>query len=1001
MKNSNIKNIKRYEKLYSELETLRVQIDSALASIIARAKKSRESQKSVFKNQVGNLGQLIIAIDKMLEKKESRSIAKKFKSASNRLVAKVVSRVTKQDNISQLENHAKAVLKEMFMMSIRGENDYDTAVLDQEFEDLSPKKRRNSDMAIDYKKKQWGIRRIVLDGIQNHVDAKGNVWCQCLIDGNWVNVGLAKFHRDKIKAVRFVDDGETGYPYERMLVLDSTKADDQSTVGENGEGLKLIALAALREGLDMYCESRNWRGTPVAFPYIVDKIAGKKKTWYGVDVQESESMSIRGSRTFFMNPSKNFLYEILNIKSNVLQLNSEEEKRVVFRNKHIEVLDNGGGKLYNKGFFIQEGRVALSYNFSDIEINTDRNYINSDWIRKINDYVWRSDELSVDFVGIFLRRSNEMAIEGKHYSQQDFIRLDSLTDQNKAIIQQAFIKEFGEDACIDSGWKIPEGSEPLPKIVKFNTEVNDCLVKAGIKTTKDIQPPYHEEHLSTSFVVEENAYWGAAEIMRDVVQNHLPGGDSGGDKIYAEFLGGDGEWRDLYSTGKISYQDIKAIRIGDNGRGFDWISLKMKSSNKSDTDNSVDNAAGKFGEGLKIVASSALSMQQDMIFKSAKNRYGSSGEEWFAIPETEEYEDNQKKKKALAFKVRTHFKDWESSEFKKYFYKYSISETIFILPKEEIWNEFKTLEKKFLVFRKEKPEYQTEYVDLLSFNDNALYVRGQLVFENYDLQFSYNLKKFVIKDRDRRQIKQEELSNEIAKFWGSTQDISLISKYLHQAALCAGYSEEPLEFKSDALVPEYPDLWIKCFRDKFGDKAVVRSSKDKNETAIAEATYHNATVVSVPPRVYEMLVNLRGKDGDRLITLGIAKEKLLEHKDVPEDQLTKEQKEGLKFARELMEYMGFKYEIKAVDFKIPTTLGCSGNPISLGILVLGEGKLSIANTLIHEVGHNETGAADLDSEFRNWFCMKLSEVVLYLMEIDKEDAIQKEKIRKVLKAGRS
>jgi hypothetical protein len=112
----------------------------------------------------------------------------------------------------------------------------------------------------DYRQDSWGVDRICLDGIQNHLpnDAKGTTcWLQFEINGKWVEAEEAKLTPEKITRVRFADDG-VGFTPENLLYLHSTKGKEATSVGQFGEGMKLASMASINLGLGMEFQSRNW-----------------------------------------------------------------------------------------------------------------------------------------------------------------------------------------------------------------------------------------------------------------------------------------------------------------------------------------------------------------------------------------------------------------------------------------------------------------------------------------------------------------------------------------------------------------------------------------------------------------------------------------------------------------------------------------------------------------------------------------------------------------------
>ena len=117
----------------------------------------------------------------------------------------------------------------------------------------------------DYRQQNWGIRRICLDGFQNHLpaDAKGTrCYLHFLVDNKWVEREKAMRHRNKIKAVRFADNG-VGFIPSNLFYMHSTKASEDFSAGQFGEGLKLLSIAAVNYGLGLEIQSRNWRAFAV------------------------------------------------------------------------------------------------------------------------------------------------------------------------------------------------------------------------------------------------------------------------------------------------------------------------------------------------------------------------------------------------------------------------------------------------------------------------------------------------------------------------------------------------------------------------------------------------------------------------------------------------------------------------------------------------------------------------------------------------------------------
>lgn len=114
-----------------------------------------------------------------------------------------------------------------------------------------------------YREDSWGVKRICLDGFQNHLpaDAKGTkCYLHFLIGNKWVPQEIARLNKDKIRAVRFADNG-VGFTPDNLLYLHSTKRSEDASAGQFGEGMKLASMAAVKLGLGLEFQSRNWIAT--------------------------------------------------------------------------------------------------------------------------------------------------------------------------------------------------------------------------------------------------------------------------------------------------------------------------------------------------------------------------------------------------------------------------------------------------------------------------------------------------------------------------------------------------------------------------------------------------------------------------------------------------------------------------------------------------------------------------------------------------------------------
>ncbi|HOW29005.1 MAG TPA: M3 family metallopeptidase, partial [Elusimicrobiota bacterium] len=275
---------------------------------------------------------------------------------------------------------------------------------------------------------KWGIQRIVLDGIQNHLPADSgaeNAFVEFSVDGEtWLDLQrIADYTDDQIKSVRFRDDSRDGYDFSMLEFFHSSKmrrlnqlreglstmraqlkslgadrpASERSALekaiglqegeirkaeeaaGAFGEGLKMLSTAALREDLDLELQSRDWKATPVAKEERINKDRPNetvvKRLSYKM-VHRGDGNSIRGSKTTFKKPTPAFLAEVRNIPERILYFNRSYRPVDVTSRGEIKSLDKA--EIFLKGIYIPSDAkrfMIFGYNFADLPTSRDRDMI--------------------------------------------------------------------------------------------------------------------------------------------------------------------------------------------------------------------------------------------------------------------------------------------------------------------------------------------------------------------------------------------------------------------------------------------------------------------------------------------------------------------------------------------------------------------------------------------------------------------------------------------------
>src|SRR3989338_2756926 len=129
-------------------------------------------------------------------------------------------------------------------------------------------------VTLQYQADQWSTERIALDGIQNHLptDSGGSrVDIDFLVNGAWTPYSRrTTISPSQVEAIRFVDDGK-GYSCDLLGVFHSSKASEKRSVGQFGEGVKMLSAACVREGIDLGLRSRDWSAIPTVREFTADE----------------------------------------------------------------------------------------------------------------------------------------------------------------------------------------------------------------------------------------------------------------------------------------------------------------------------------------------------------------------------------------------------------------------------------------------------------------------------------------------------------------------------------------------------------------------------------------------------------------------------------------------------------------------------------------------------------------------------------------------------------
>lgn len=901
---------------------------------------------------------------------------------------------------------------------------YDSRVKDYSFLDKMPSgnviDKQTHDTSILDNYRNWGIDRICLDGFQNHLpeDSKGNdCFLQFMVDGKWVECEEARLHKDKITKIRFADNG-VGFSSKNLKFLSSQKTSEDRSVGQFGEGLKLMAMAAVNLGLDLEIQSQNWKAKAYGKKQTIENYRSGEKseeerkqlTW---DVETYDGEPIVGSRTIFNRPTPELIDYALKLPELILELSKEKVFTKYDNSAEITSIDKGG-KAFVKGVYLKDINSFFNYNFITDEINPDRNdfsqnfYINVKMeyllldalqnkniskalIYKLLKYYENKGTIdNLDEKYHFFRDPIECIILGKiheHFSKPDSSTDIARASEIKYLFKKYFEQYYAEkyaDGSKKGGILLTETekSDDLMEqfqdyeLVKLPSELTSLFLDCGIASDMSVVKDYTDTKISTAISIDYGAeLWDKQKILIDACQNHLPE-DSKGKNIFLKFQTKDGRWHDYTEFPNYDDSEIKAVKISDDGIGYDFKSLGILASTK---DNST--SSGKWGEGLKMIAAASLREGEKIKFVSRT---------WEATPTIGQDvlnsgEENEKAVDLLEFNVR----DWtkKTKDFKNPLLdKDEMSATIFEEPSSKMLELFRNIDKSVLIFSEDKPFFSCGTTDILDLTGGNIFVRNLFIPDSHQTKYSYHFKDLNIDNRDRNCINTQLLKDKLFDLIFNIKDKRFMKLLLKDAE---DFAKDPagkdyLEFTTNFYIPsmtENADRWIEAFQEFFGENACINKMSNQDALFAGQANHVDLEVVTLPDYLANALLYLKSRDGKSIPSYEKQLEDAFKNQiQIPESELTKKEKAiieqlysynklfemryGIKDAIKTIkifdyptDYDGFKIDGRAK--KLSDTVSISRNSLKIGLTYA-------TDVFLHEATHAITGAKDADSDFRDF-----------------------------------
>ncbi len=768
----------------------------------------------------------------------------------------------------------------------------------------------------------------------------------------------------KVKAVRFIDDG-VGFDVRHLSLLYSTKAREEESAGQFGEGMKMVAAAALREGLDLEYESQDWRAKPRAKKVEIQNTRNKKTEsidQLAFDVDRLDGPAMAGSRTTIWKPNEAFLREAMQLDTKVLGL--RENYRPLFVSAAGEIVDREPGRIFVKGISVMEKDALFSYNFDDVKTNRDRNVITTEnWERRVATILGELSDKGL--IKTLLSKSliNPNALECRVYGIWE--------SKHPMVWRDAFYDVFGKEAVIDTGYQIPEAFSQLPlKRIKFPSTIQSILMNGKVKTDREFVPDSYDETVPTSLTLDYGKQvWNNERMLLDVAQNHLPR-DSGGSSLGMRFRTRDGKWHDYAELNGIADDQVEAIKLSDDGRGYDHRMLGLLYSTKGGQE------AGGFGEGLKMASAAALREGMRLELRS---------QHWVAVPKIKQQEIDGRNIAQMEYTVTHGVKErpsdgdnvrWQSS-------------TTFLDPTPALLREYRGINSKILDADKTKPLESTSDGDIVDLSGGMLFVRQLLIPGRHDLLFSYHLRNYQIKNRDRNVVPRDELSREVGDVLGDVKNPEVIRQFLFKAEKNAQSGSGEIEFDT-YFSPKSPEVWKKVFQEMYGTDAAIRDMRTQEFEGIDQGqnVHVGLDTVTLPSKVYASLSGIGLPNyNDRI-------REMTHVNIVPDEEVSPEERRLIEFLKTLDRFMPDNqpsavhiYEKK--DPKQKVALGFArGGDVFLFRDAARESLEQAAFIYFHEKTHvNTQGARDAAPEFRNYSTLTSTRMALAVLKEERPELI--------------
>jgi hypothetical protein len=825
--------------------------------------------------------------------------------------------------------------------------------------------RISTSVTLGYEADRWGVERIALDGVQNHLpaDSKGStVNVDFLVNNEWTP--RTDYQNGTVQAIRFSDDG-AGYSNELLGIFHSTKKGNADAVGYFGEGLKMLSAATIREGIDMELRSRDWSAKPVPVDL---EIEGEQIQKLVYDVKPAER--INGSQSIFWNPSQDFVDYVRNLDKKVLLL--RDGFTPLYESGKRAIIDTEGD-VFVKGVYISslfKDRLLFSYGL-DVVPNRDRDDIHESKLVDELGRIWSGVERTEPIKHLLQVAQNDPS---KFESSHELYVLRNYHDRfDGETWQRAFKDLYGDNAVLQTQANVRSIVENLGnRVVDIqNQTLQKILGQLGIaKDVDSMESGDNFLYLSESFDPNrirkdvkltsltlgyraEN--WSNLRIVLDALANHMPE-DSGGRNVKIEYLlskrNDDGTTVKEWSERAGYYDHPEAVRIRDDGKGYSLENLLVMHSDKS------QEAVGQFGEGLKMLSAACLREKVPVKFRSR---------DWIAMPMSHQTDIDGKDVQRLGYKTVEEADGVEGSA------------TTFYEPSRDLLEIFGSIGDYVLHFNSHvNVLHEGGEGRIISVGDKkATFVKGFHVADNNSGQFrtlfSYDLQTRNITP-DRNFVNYDTLRSGVQSLLETNTNPAVVDRVLEAAK---DDKVEYAEFRDLDLDDRAKEIWTQSFERVFGSRTVLDS---EDPSSNYEAEHVGYGIAYLDKKVASTL----RKAGVRTAR-HIAFENY-DTKKVEDNSLTPEERSNLALIPKIDSILRLESPVQ-VEVYDQMNDSTGRDPGIAGFWAGEKGKLYLRRSVLsspyettrvytHERGHNETGSPDPADNFRHFFESNLTGFVV-------------------------